>query len=111
MARPKKDPSTAVASYNIKNVERAIGYTTASIDNGQSHHKSLTSATERYALSSLEAAMVYMETVQLIAPQFRDGQNLSSSVVNYTLTEIEARKVEVKTAVEGAKQRRTAAKQ
>ena len=118
MPRPKKDPNTSTASYNIKNVERAIGFATALINNEYPHHKSLASAAEQYTLSSLESAMVYVETVNLIAPQFRDGQEIETIatefkhvVATYTLAEIEATKTEVKSEVNGTKQRRVAAKQ
>jgi hypothetical protein len=122
MPREKKDPSTATASYNIKSVERAIGFTTALINSEHAHHESLTKAAEQYTLSPLESAMVYVETVNLIAPQFRDGQNVApvvaeiiapvpTAIANYTLAEIEASKAEVKTATEASKQRRIAAKQ
>jgi hypothetical protein len=110
MPRPKKDPNTATASYNIKNVERAIGFTTALVNNECSHHESLVKSSEYYALSSLEAGMVYVETIDLIAPQFRDGGSLEPASVLYTLEKIEDRKAEVREKLIANKQRREAAK-
>lgn len=122
MPRPKRDPSLTTASYRTKNVERAIGFATASIEKECSHTESLEQAAEYYALSTLESAMVYMETVKLIAPQFRDGQGFhpvavdiippaKTAIADYSLAEIEASKAEVKAVIESGKQRRVAAKQ
>jgi hypothetical protein len=110
MPRPKKDPNIAAASYNIKNVERAIGFTTALINNECLYHESLAKSVEHYDLSSLEAGMVYAETINLIAPQFRAGGSLEPASVLYTFEEIEDRKAEVREKLIANKQRREAAK-
>lgn len=121
MPRPK-NPELSTVSFNPRRVDRSIGYVTALIDGEYSHNESLAKATERYALSALEAGMVYMETVKLIAPQFRDGQGLNpvavdvipptkTAIADYTLNEIEASKAEVKATVDSSKQRRVSAKQ
>lgn len=122
MARLKKDSNLATVSYNLKNVELATGFTTALINSNHQYHESLAKAAEYYGLSSIESAMVYVETFDLIAPQFRSVQILEpvasevittseTAIADYTIEEIEAKKDEVRAKLIASKQKRAAAKQ
>ena len=113
MPRVKRDPNLATVTYNVQNVERAIGYVAALINNEIGYQDSLLAAVDNYNLSPIENAMVQIGTVELVAPQFRqtklavptetvDIVNVdlvfptSKAVAQYTLEQIKVSQAEHK---------------
>ena len=115
MPRQKRDPNLATVTYNVQNVERAIGYVAALINNEIGYQDSLLAAVSNYNLSPIENAMVQIGTVELVAPQFRQTKltvptetvdimcvdlvfPTSKAIAQYTLEQIEVHKLETKAA-------------
>ena len=115
MPRVKRDPNLATVTYNVQNVERAIGYVAALINKETEYQDALIQAVDNYDLSLIENAMVQIGTVELVAPQFRQAKltvpteivdivavdlvfPTSKAIAQYTLEQIEVHKLETNAA-------------